>query len=108
MRRHDRATSARRLSSYDGSKDAKALTLEDEDMRTLEADPADVRDALDQYGLGDVIGDMDDEEMMDFAGRLHDDIMDLLAESDDTEMATRTSSHNSRSSRRSRAQRRGF
>ena len=66
---------------------AKVLTQQDTDMspgKELEADPADIRDALDQYGLGDVIGDMDDEEMMDFAGRLHDDIMDLLAESDDT------------------------
>ena len=68
-------------------KDAKALTRESEDMRELEAEPDDVRDALDQYGLGDVIGDMDDEEMMDFASRLHDDIMDLLAESDDTSLA---------------------
>ena len=67
-------------------KDAKALTRESEDMRELEAAPDDVRDALDQYGLGDVIGDMDDEEMMDFASRLHDDIMDLLAESDDTSL----------------------
>ena len=66
---------------------AKVLTQQDTDMspgKELEADPADIRDALDQYGLGDVIGDMDDDEMMDFAGRLHDDIMDLLAESDDT------------------------
>ena len=79
-----REAARRPIAMADGSKDAKALTLEGEDMRALEADPADVRDALDQYGLGDVIGDMDDEEMMDFAGRLHDDIMDLLAESDDT------------------------
>ena len=79
-----REAARRPIAMADGSKDAKALTLEDEDMRALEADPADIRDALDQYGLGDVIGDMDDEEMMDFAGRLHDDIMDLLAESDDT------------------------
>jgi len=62
----------------------KVLVHESVDMRTLEAEPDDVRDALDRYGLGDVIGDMDDEEMMDFADRLHDDIMDLLAESDDT------------------------
>ena len=81
-----REAARRPIAMADGSKDAKALTLEGEDMRALEADPADIRDALDQYGLGDVIGDMDDEEMMDFAGRLHDDIMDLLAESDDTEM----------------------
>ena len=64
----------------------KVLVHESVDMRTLEAEPDDVRDALDQYGLGDVIGDMDDEEMMDFASRLHDDIMDLLAESDDTSL----------------------
>ena len=84
-----REAARRPIAMADGSKDAKALTLESDSMsdgNQLEADPANVRDALDQYGLGEVIGDMDDEEMMDFASRLHDDIMDLLAESDDTEM----------------------
>jgi len=84
-----REAARRPIAMADGSKDAKALTLESDSMsdgKQLEADAADVRNALDQYGLGDVIGDMDDEEMMDFASRLHDDIMDVLAESDDTEL----------------------
>ena len=77
----------RPIAMSDSSPKPKVLTRQASDMRTLEAEPNDVRDALDQYGLGDVIGDMDDEEMMDFAERLHDDIMDLLAESDDTSLA---------------------
>ena len=77
----------RPIAMSESSPKPKVLTRKQEDMRTLEAEPNDVRDALDQYGLGDVIGDMDDEEMMDFAERLHDDIMDLLAESDDTSLA---------------------
>ena len=84
-----REAARRPVAMSGGNPNAKVLTLQDTDMsdgKQLEADPADVRDALDQYGLGEVIGDMDDEEMMDFASRLHDDIMDLLAESDDTEM----------------------
>ena len=76
----------RPIAMSDSSPKPKVLTRQASDMRTLEAEPNDVRDALDQYGLGDVIGDMDDEEMMDFAERLHDDIMDLLAESDDTSL----------------------
>jgi hypothetical protein len=60
----------------------KVLTHESVDMRTL-ADAGEIRETLGMFGLD--TDDLDDEEVMDMAEDLHEDLMDEL-EGDDAEM----------------------
>ncbi|UBF23314.1 hypothetical protein M1M40_gp36 [Halorubrum tailed virus 29] len=76
--------SARRPIAMSGT-NAKALVRQSTGMapKILEADPGEVREILDMFGLD--TDDLDDSEVMDMAEDLHGDLMDEL-EGDDTEM----------------------
>jgi preprotein translocase subunit SecD len=61
-----------------GGESGKALTRETEDMSDAKAlaDPDDIRSELEQYNI-DTEG-MDDDDIMEFAEALHEDLMDAL------------------------------
>ena len=68
---------ARRPIAMSGT-NAKALTRQKAHMapKILEADPGEVREIMDMFGLD--TDDLDDEEVMDMAEDLHGDLMDEL------------------------------
>jgi len=76
---------ARRPIAMSGT-NAKALTRQGARMapKILEADPGEVREILDMFGLD--TDDLDDAEVMDMAEDLHGDLMDELEGDGDMEM----------------------
>lgn len=53
-----------------------------EDRGISMADIEEIRETMDSAGMGDTIDDMTDEEVMDFAENLHEDLMSDLGDSD--------------------------